>query len=143
MIPGSKSLFIEKACCKTANIHFLTDSTARALLFVNSKAQWTPFAGRPVKGKVKRVVLRGTLAYVDGQVLVPEGYGQDVKAWPATTTAPPPPLGPSKMMVTPSGAGGPAAPKSVVVWKNPTLKMAQMKINHLKAEEKRKEKEKA
>ena len=51
-----------------------------------SKAKWTPFAGRAVKGKVKRVVLRGTLAYVDGQVLVPEGFGQDVRSWKMPTT---------------------------------------------------------
>ena len=46
-----------------------------------SKAKWTPFSGRSVKGKVKRVVLRGQLAYVDGEVLVPEGFGQDVRTW--------------------------------------------------------------
>ena len=33
-----------------------------------SKAQWTPFAGRKVKGLVHRVVLRGEVAYVEGQV---------------------------------------------------------------------------
>ena len=34
----------------------------------HSKAQWTPFAGRRVVGRVKRVVLRGEIAYVDGKV---------------------------------------------------------------------------
>ena len=33
-----------------------------------SKAGWTPFAGRRVVGQVKRVVLRGEVAYVDGKV---------------------------------------------------------------------------
>lgn len=33
-----------------------------------SKAQWTPFAGMKVTGRVQRVVLRGEVAYVDGQV---------------------------------------------------------------------------
>jgi len=33
-----------------------------------SKAQWTPFAGRSVKGMVRRVVLHGEVAYIDGQV---------------------------------------------------------------------------
>lgn len=33
-----------------------------------SKSRWTPFAGRKVKGRVQRVVLRGEVAYVDGQV---------------------------------------------------------------------------
>lgn len=35
-----------------------------------SKAKWTPFAGFKVTGKVKRVVLRGEIAYVDGQVKI-------------------------------------------------------------------------
>ena len=34
-----------------------------------SKAGWTPFAGMKVVGQVKRVVLRGEVAYVDGKVL--------------------------------------------------------------------------
>lgn len=34
----------------------------------HTKSKWTPFAGRKVKGAVRRVVLRGELAYVDGQV---------------------------------------------------------------------------
>ncbi|NWX35117.1 PYR1 protein, partial [Notiomystis cincta] len=48
---------------------------------VFSKANWTPFEGMKVKGTVRRVVLRGEVAYIDGQVLVPPGYGQDVKKW--------------------------------------------------------------
>lgn len=47
----------------------------------HSKAQWTPFAGIKIKGCVHRVVLRGEVAYVDGQVLVPAGYGQNVRDW--------------------------------------------------------------
>ncbi|NXK57011.1 PYR1 protein, partial [Chauna torquata] len=47
-----------------------------------SKAHWTPFEGMKVKGTVRRVVLRGEVAYIDGQVLVPPGYGQDVRKWP-------------------------------------------------------------
>lgn len=35
-----------------------------------SKAQWTPFAGHSVNGMVRRVVLRGELAYIDGEVNV-------------------------------------------------------------------------
>lgn len=35
-----------------------------------SKAHWTPFEGQKVKGTVRRVVLRGEVAYIDGQVLV-------------------------------------------------------------------------
>ncbi|XP_051951899.1 CAD protein [Xyrauchen texanus] len=46
-----------------------------------TKSKWTPFEGMKVKGKVMRVVLRGEVAYIDGQVFVPPGYGQDVKSW--------------------------------------------------------------
>ncbi|XP_074041253.1 carbamoyl-phosphate synthetase 2, aspartate transcarbamylase, and dihydroorotase rudimentary isoform X1 [Leptinotarsa decemlineata] len=44
-----------------------------------SKAKWTPFAGKKVKGSVHRVVLRGEVAYVEGQILVPPGFGQNVR----------------------------------------------------------------
>lgn len=46
-----------------------------------SKAKWTPFAGMPVIGRLKRVVLRGKLAFVDGQVLVKPGFGEDIRLW--------------------------------------------------------------
>lgn len=46
------------------------------------KSQWTPFAGMKIKGRVHRVVLRGETAYVDGEVLVPAGFGQNVREWP-------------------------------------------------------------
>lgn len=46
------------------------------------KSQWTPFAGMRVKGRVHRVVLRGETAYVDGEVLVSPGFGQNVREWP-------------------------------------------------------------
>ncbi|XP_069677002.1 multifunctional protein r [Periplaneta americana] len=46
-----------------------------------SKSQWTPFAGMKVHGAVHRVVVRGEVAYVDGQVLMPPGFGQDVREW--------------------------------------------------------------
>ena len=36
----------------------------------HTKSKWTPFAGRHVKGAVRRVVLRGQVAYVDGQVRI-------------------------------------------------------------------------
>ncbi|NXY80061.1 PYR1 protein, partial [Glareola pratincola] len=54
-----------------------------------SKARWTPFEGMKVKGTVRRVVLRGEVAYIDGQVLVSPGYGQDVKKWPSGAVLPP------------------------------------------------------
>ncbi|XP_054153898.1 CAD protein-like [Oppia nitens] len=43
-----------------------------------SKAGWTPFAGRKVYGRVRRVVMRDTVAFVDGQVLVDKHFGQNV-----------------------------------------------------------------
>ncbi|XP_045171421.2 gephyrin-like isoform X1 [Mercenaria mercenaria] len=47
-----------------------------------SKAQWTPFAGKKVVGKVQKVVLRGTTAFEDGKVLAPAGFGKDVRQDP-------------------------------------------------------------
>ncbi|XP_031835973.1 carbamoyl-phosphate synthetase 2, aspartate transcarbamylase, and dihydroorotase rudimentary [Nomia melanderi] len=44
-----------------------------------SKSKWTPFAGMKVRGSVYRVVLRGEVAYVEGQVLVNPGFGQDIR----------------------------------------------------------------
>ncbi|XP_026680032.1 CAD protein-like [Diaphorina citri] len=55
-----------------------------------SKAQWTPFAGRKVVGAVHRVVLRGQVAYIDGQVFAPPGYGNDVREWKAPVIKNPP-----------------------------------------------------
>ena len=44
-----------------------------------SKCGWTPFAGMKVTGMVRRVILRGTVVCVDGEVLVPPGYGHDIR----------------------------------------------------------------
>eukprot|EP00961_Rhodomonas_salina_P158949 2140259-Rhodomonas_salina.1 len=44
-----------------------------------SKCGWTPFAGRKVVGSVSRVVLRGELAFLDGQVLADPGMGSEVR----------------------------------------------------------------
>ena len=32
------------------------------------RSKWTPFAGHHVRGCVRKVVLRGSVAYIDGQV---------------------------------------------------------------------------
>ncbi|VVC95990.1 unnamed protein product [Leptidea sinapis] len=48
-----------------------------------TKSKWTPFAGMHVKGAIHRVTLRGEIAYVEGQILVPPGFGQNVREWPA------------------------------------------------------------
>lgn len=44
-----------------------------------SKARWTPFAGRKIRGCVHRVVLRGEVAYIDGEVLASPGFGRNVR----------------------------------------------------------------
>ncbi|XP_018404627.1 PREDICTED: CAD protein [Cyphomyrmex costatus] len=44
-----------------------------------SKSKWTPFTGMKVRGSVHRVVLRGEIAYIDGQVLLNPGFGQDIR----------------------------------------------------------------
>ncbi|KAG7460903.1 hypothetical protein MATL_G00203950 [Megalops atlanticus] len=66
-----------------------------------TKSKWTPFEGMKVKGKVRRVVLRGEVAYIDGQVLVPPGYGEDVKTWPAAVPATLPPETVKEALQTP------------------------------------------
>ena len=43
-----------------------------------TKCNWTPFEGWKVKGKVRKVVLRGQIAFEDGKVLVEKGYGKNV-----------------------------------------------------------------
>jgi len=44
-----------------------------------TRCGWTPFEGWRVKGRVRRVILRGREAYCDGEVLVPSGFGQNVR----------------------------------------------------------------
>jgi carbamoyl-phosphate synthase / aspartate carbamoyltransferase / dihydroorotase len=46
---------------------------------LHSRCGWTPFEGWPVRGRVERVFLRGQLACDHGQVLVPPGYGHNVR----------------------------------------------------------------
>lgn len=46
---------------------------------VYSKAKWTPFAGKQVKGSVHRVVLRGQVVCIEGKVLAEPGFGQDLR----------------------------------------------------------------
>lgn len=44
-----------------------------------SKANWTPFAGKQVKGAVHRVVLRGQVVCIEGKVLAQPGFGRDLR----------------------------------------------------------------
>lgn len=48
---------------------------------LHSRCGWTPYEGWRVTGRVRRVFLRGTLAYKDGEVLAPPGYGKNVKSF--------------------------------------------------------------
>lgn len=44
-----------------------------------TRCGWTPFEGWKVKGKVKKVVLRGKTAFDDGKILAEQGYGQNIR----------------------------------------------------------------
>jgi carbamoyl-phosphate synthase/aspartate carbamoyltransferase/dihydroorotase len=44
-----------------------------------TRCGWTPFEGWKVKGKVRKVVLRGKTAFEDGKILAPAGFGQNVR----------------------------------------------------------------
>ena len=44
-----------------------------------TRCGWTPFEGRKVKGKVRKVVLRGRTAFEDGKILAPAGYGRNIR----------------------------------------------------------------
>lgn len=44
-----------------------------------SKAKWTPFAGKQIRGAVHRVVLRGQVVCIEGKVLAEPGYGCDLR----------------------------------------------------------------
>jgi carbamoyl-phosphate synthase / aspartate carbamoyltransferase / dihydroorotase len=45
---------------------------------LHSRAGWTPFEGWRLRGRVLRVVLRGTLCYDKGQVLAEPGFGHNL-----------------------------------------------------------------
>ncbi len=45
-----------------------------------TRCGWTPFEGWKVKGRVRKVVLRGREACRDGKILVEAGYGKNVRA---------------------------------------------------------------
>jgi carbamoyl-phosphate synthase/aspartate carbamoyltransferase/dihydroorotase len=44
-----------------------------------TRCGWTPFEGWKVKGKVRKVVLRGQTAFEDGKILAEKGYGRNVR----------------------------------------------------------------
>jgi carbamoyl-phosphate synthase/aspartate carbamoyltransferase/dihydroorotase len=46
---------------------------------LHSRCGWTPFEGWKVKGKVRKVVLRGKTAYENDNILAEPGYGRNVR----------------------------------------------------------------
>ena len=44
-----------------------------------TRCGWTPFEGWQVKGRVRKVVLRGTTTFEDGKILVKPGYGKNIR----------------------------------------------------------------
>ena len=44
-----------------------------------TRCGWTPFESWKVKGKVRKVVLRGKTAFDDGKILVEPGYGENTR----------------------------------------------------------------
>jgi carbamoyl-phosphate synthase/aspartate carbamoyltransferase/dihydroorotase len=47
---------------------------------MHSRCGWTPFEGWKVRGQVRYVMLRGQEAYQDGRILVPPGFGQNIRS---------------------------------------------------------------
>lgn len=47
---------------------------------MKSRCGWTPFEGWKVKGRVRKVILRGQAVFDDGKILAAPGFGQDVRA---------------------------------------------------------------
>ncbi len=46
---------------------------------LKTRCGWTPFEGMQVRGRVRKVTLRGALAYQDGVVLAPSGSGHNIR----------------------------------------------------------------
>ena len=44
-----------------------------------TRCAWTPFEGWKVKGKVRKVVLRGKTVFEEGKMLVEKGYGRNIR----------------------------------------------------------------
>lgn len=45
-----------------------------------TRCNWTPFEGWKVKGRVRKVVLRGLTAFEDGKILVDQGFGRNIRS---------------------------------------------------------------
>ncbi len=49
---------------------------------LHSRCGWSPFEGMKLRGRVRRVYLRGQLAYEDGEAHAPPGFGRDLISTP-------------------------------------------------------------
>ncbi len=66
-----------------AGTYTLVDTGARRVISSDSlytSCGWTPFSGMEVWGVIRRVVIRGTVAFEDGEVLAPKGFGSNLYA---------------------------------------------------------------
>ena len=45
----------------------------------HTRCGWTPFEGWKVRGRVRRVTLRGKEVFSDGKVIAPPGYGRNIR----------------------------------------------------------------
>jgi len=46
----------------------------------HTRCGWTPFEGWKVKGRVRKVMLRGTEVFKDGELIAPPGFGRDIRS---------------------------------------------------------------
>jgi carbamoyl-phosphate synthase/aspartate carbamoyltransferase/dihydroorotase len=70
MIPEQADTYVEVDNNEDWEIHAVNNF---------SRCGWTPFEGRKVKGRVKRVFLRGKEVYKDRQILAQPGYGKNIR----------------------------------------------------------------
>jgi carbamoyl-phosphate synthase/aspartate carbamoyltransferase/dihydroorotase len=69
-LPGQPETWVE------VDEHARSEIRAASL---HSRCGWTPFEGWQVKGRVRRVILRGEDVYKDGEVLAEKGFGKNVR----------------------------------------------------------------
>ncbi len=66
-----------------AETYTLVDTQSRWTITSESlytSCGWTPFSGMEVWGVIRRVVIRGAVAFEDGEVLAPKGFGSNLYA---------------------------------------------------------------
>jgi len=68
-LPGQRDTRVEVDENETWEVHAQN---------LHTRCGWTPYEGLQLRGKVRRVVLRGETAYEDGAVLAVPGYGNDL-----------------------------------------------------------------